>query len=139
MQTPMTSCHLIHMWHEWNVKANDIMMTWFTFYANLVMSCLACMMCACMHGACPLHKYGASKYPSGLVCMQADSNLEKITTSHSWVLNTQNANENMPNTIPIAYLNEKFMDCNEILAWGKQEPLMHPYVFWYTKKVIKQQ
>ena len=31
--------------------------------------------------------------------------------------------------IPIAYLNENFMDCNENLAWGKQEPLIHPYVF----------
>ena len=31
--------------------------------------------------------------------------------------------------IPIAYLNENFMDCNENLTWGKQEPLIHPYMF----------
>ena len=66
--------------------------------------------------------------------MQADSNLEKITTSHFQILNAQNANENMPNMIPIAYLNESFMDCNESLAWGKQEHLIHPYMFWYTTK-----
>ena len=40
----------------------------------------------------------------------------------------------MPNMIPIAYLNENFMDSNENLAWGKQEPLIHPYVSWYTTK-----
>ena len=40
----------------------------------------------------------------------------------------------MPNMIPIAYLNENFMDCNENLAWGNQEPLAHPYVFWYKTK-----
>ena len=51
--------------------------------------------------------------------MQADLNLGKITASHFWVLNAQNANENMPNMIPIEYLNENFMDCNENLVWGK--------------------
>ena len=66
--------------------------------------------------------------------MQADPNLAKITTSHFWVLNTQSANVNMPNMIPIAYHNENFMDCNENLAWGKQEPLIHPYMFWYKTK-----
>ena len=40
----------------------------------------------------------------------------------------------MPNMIPITYLNENFMDCNENLAWGKQEPFVHPYVFWYKTK-----
>ena len=30
----MTSWHLIPTWHEWNVNANDIMMTWFTLYVN---------------------------------------------------------------------------------------------------------
>ena len=34
-------------------------------------------------------------------------------------------------TCPVAYLNEIFMDCNENLTWGKQEPLIHPYMFWY--------
>ena len=72
-----------------------------------------------MHGTHALYKYGMSKYLSGLVCMQAESNLEKITTSHFWVQNSQNANENMQTMIPIAYLNENFMDCNENLAWGK--------------------
>ena len=56
--------------------------------------------------------------------MQADLNLAKITTSHFQVLNTQNANQYMPNMIPIAYLNENLTDCNENLAWGKQEPLV---------------
>ena len=67
----------------------------------------------CMvHGACALYKYGEPNYPIGLACTQADPNLEKITTSHFQVLNAQNANDNMPNMIPIAYLNEN-------LAWGK--------------------
>ena len=72
-----------------------------------------------MHGVHALNKYGASKYLIGLACTQADSNLEKITASHFWVLNVQNANKNVPNMIPIAYLNENFMDYNENLAWGK--------------------
>ena len=36
--------------------------------------------------------------------------------------------------IPSAYLNENLMDCNENLASGKREPLIHSYVFWYTTK-----
>ena len=72
-----------------------------------------------VHGAHALYKYGTSKYPSGLACMQADSNLWKITASHFWVLNAQNANENMPNMIPIVYVNENLMYCNENLAWGR--------------------
>ena len=75
------------MWHEWNRNAHDVMMTSFTLFANLVTSCLPCTSCEQVHGACALYKYGASKYPSGLVCTQADSNLEKISTSHFWVLN----------------------------------------------------
>ena len=72
---------------------------------TLVMSCLASTMHTCVHRIHDLSNMGASKYPSGLVCMQAGSNLEKITASHFQVLNTQHANENMPNMIPIAYLN----------------------------------
>ena len=30
----MTSCHLIPMWHAWNMNADDVMMTWFVLYAN---------------------------------------------------------------------------------------------------------
>ena len=30
----MMSCQLIPMWHEWNVKANDVSMMWFALYAN---------------------------------------------------------------------------------------------------------
>ena len=93
MQTPMTSCHLIPMWHKWNANIDGIMMTWFTLFTNLVTSCLACAMSACMHGTCALNKYGASKYWSGLACTQPDSNLGKITTSHFQVLNAQNAND----------------------------------------------
>ena len=29
--------------------------------------------------------------------------------------------------ILITYLNENFTDCNENLAWGKQEPLIQSY------------
>ena len=72
-----------------------------------------------VHGAHALCKNSVSKLLSGLACMQADTNLAKITTSYFWVLNTQNANDNMPNMILIAYLNENFTYCNENLAWGK--------------------
>ena len=44
----------------------------------------------------------------------------------------------MPNMFPIVYLNENLRYCNENLAWGKQEPLIHPYVFWYTTKDEKE-
>ena len=46
-------------------------------------------------------------------------NLGKLTASHFQVLNTQNANKNLPNMFLIVYLNENFI---------------HPYVFWYTTK-----
>ena len=49
---------------------------------------IACMH-VCMHGAHALNEYGVPKYPSGLACMQADSNLGKITASLFWVLNAQ--------------------------------------------------
>ena len=119
LQTPMTSCHLIPMWHEWNMNTGDIMMMGFAPYANLVMSHWACTLCACRHGTCAIIKNGASKYPCGLEFMQADQNLRNITVSHSWVLNTQNANKNMPTMFLIVYLNENLRYCNENLAWGK--------------------
>ena len=93
-----------------------------------------------VHGACAIINMGMPKYLNGLMCMPADSNLGKLTASHFWVLITQNANKNMPNMFLIAYLNENLRYCNENLAWGKQEPLFHPYVFWYTtkgEKVVK--
>ena len=133
-QAPMMSCHLILMWHECNANADDIMMTLFTLFATLVMSCLACMLHTHMHGACALIKNGMSKYLSGLACMQAILNLGKLTTSHIQVLNTQNANRNMPNIFPIAYLNQNLRYCNENLAWGKGEPLIQSYTVWYTTK-----
>ena len=46
----------------------------------------------------------------------------------------QNASQNMLNIIPISYLHKNITDCNENLAWGKSEPLIHPYVFWYKTK-----
>ena len=118
MQTPMMPCHLIPMWHEWNMNANDIMMTWLASYVSDITSGL-CI--ACMHeGACALCINSVSKDQSGLACIQAANlNLGKITASHFQVLDTQNANENMPNMIPIAYLNSNLMECNENLAWGK--------------------
>ena len=80
----MTSCHLIPTWHEWNVNANDVMMTWSALFVNLLMLHLACTLCACVYGACALYMYGASKYLHGL----ANLNLEKITASHFQVVNT---------------------------------------------------
>ena len=118
MQTLIMSFHLIPRWHEWNMNANDIMMTWFALFVNLVMSHLTCVLHVCMHGTCTLNKYGVPKYLSDLVSMQADSNLGKLTASHFGVLNTCNANKNIPNMIPIAYLNKNLMNCNENLAWG---------------------
>ena len=102
---------------QMDANTKDVM-TWFALSVNLVMSGLACMMCSHVHGTHALNKYGASKNLSGLACMQANSNLEKITAPHFQVLKAQNANENMPNMIPTAYLNENFMECNENLAWG---------------------
>ena len=64
----------------------------------------------------------------------ADLNLGKSTASHLYVLITQNANENMQNMFPISYLNENLRYYNENLAWGKQEPLICPYLFWHTTK-----
>ena len=115
----MTPCHLIPTWHEWNVNAGDGMTMWFTLFANLVTSHLACMSFPCMHGTHALNKYDMPKYQSGLAYTQADLSLKKSTASHFQVLNTQNANKNMPNMFPIAYLSENLRYCNENLAWGK--------------------
>ena len=135
----MTSCHLIPTWHEWNASADDIMMTWFTLFVNLVTSCLACVMHACMYGIHALNKHGTSKSLSGLACMQVNSNLEKITASHFQVLNTKNANKNMPNMIPIAYLNENFMDCNKMWHGVNESPHSSLLVLLHNKseKVVK--
>ena len=80
------------MWHDWNANADDVIMTWFGLYANLVISHLACVTHMHVHDTHAPHKTRASKYSSGLACMQANTNLVKITTSLFWVLNTQNAN-----------------------------------------------
>ena len=87
-----------------------------------------------MLGTCAIIKMGAPKYLNSLTGTPADLNLRKLTASHFDVLITQNANENMPNMFPIVYLNENLRYCNKNLAWGKQEPLIHPYTFWYTTK-----
>ena len=73
------------------------------------------------HGAHAPCRTSASKYCSGLSCMQADPNLEKITASHFQGLGKypKCKLEHAKNMIAIAYLNENFMDCNENLAWGK--------------------
>ena len=78
----MMSCHLIPTWHEWNVNAGDVMVTWFTSYANLVMPCWACALHVCMHGACAISIMGGPKYSNGLMDMQAHLNLRKLTASH---------------------------------------------------------
>ena len=126
----MTSYHLIPTWHEWNANANDVMIMWFTIYQTLVMSCQACAACADVHGIHEICKTSVSKYLSGQECMPADLNLVKMTASHFWVLNTQNANQNMPDMIPIAHLNENFTNCDENLEWGNSEPLVCSYMFW---------
>ena len=56
MITPMTSCHLIPTWQKWNANADDVMMTWFTLFVNLVLSYLAYASCAHVHGVCALNK-----------------------------------------------------------------------------------
>ena len=134
MRTPMTSCHLVSVWHKWNMNAGDVMVTWFTSYANLVTSRWACASHVRKHGACAIIKMGAFKYLNGLTGMPPDSNLMKLTASHFKALITQNANENMPNMFPLVCLNENLRYCNENLAWGKQERLVHPYMFWYSTK-----
>ena len=101
------------MWHKWNMNAGDVMVTWFTHDANLVMSRWACASRTHEHGARAISKMGASKYSNGLTGMPADLNLGKITASHFKVLITQNANENMPDMFPIVYLNENLRYCNE--------------------------
>ena len=92
-------------------------------------------MCAGMNGA-----HALCTTDHGLACTQANPNLVKTTTSYFQVLNTQNANQNMPNMIPIACLNKNFTNSNENLGWGKQEPLVQLYMFWYEtegEKVAK--
>ena len=73
----------------------------------------------CVHSTHVIIKKGLPKYLSGLAGMQSEANLGRLTASHYWVLNTQNANENMPDMLPIAYLNENLRYCNENSAWGK--------------------
>ena len=105
--------HLSTTWHEWNVNAGDIMVTWFAHDANLVMSHWACASRAREHGACATIKMDMSKYPNGLTGTPADSNIGKITATHFKALITQNANKNMPDMFPIVYLNENLRYCNE--------------------------
>ena len=77
--------------------------------------------------------------------MQAKPPLGQITTSHFWVLITETANGNIPTMILIAYLNENLPDCTENLMGGKQElgkqePLIHSYMLWYSiddEKLVK--
>ena len=95
---------------------------------------LACVSRVHVRGACAISKMGASKYSNGLTGTPADSNLGKLSASHFKVPITQNANENMPNMFPLVYLNENLRYCNENGAWGKQEPLIQPYSFWYSTK-----
>ena len=84
MQTPITSCHLIPTWHEWNANADDVMMMCSHYMQTLVTSDYTCMMHTCTQA---LSKTGMSKYLSGLAYMQANPNLVKIATSHFQVLN----------------------------------------------------
>ena len=92
------------------------------------------MLHVCVHGAHAIIKMGTLKYSNGLTGMPASSNLRNLTTSRYIVLIPKNANEKMPNMFLIVYLNENLRYCNENWGWGKQETLIHPYMFWYTTK-----
>ena len=115
-------------------KCSDVMVMWVASNANLVTSQWACMSHMCVHGTCAIITMGMLNYLNSLMGMPADSNLKKLTTSHFSVQITQNANENMPNMFPILYLNENLRYCDENLAWGKLESLVHLYVFKCTTK-----
>ena len=78
----MTSCHLDSTWHEWNADTGDVMVTWFTSYANLVTSHWACASHAHVQGARAIIKMGPSKYLNGLTGTPDNSNLGKLTASH---------------------------------------------------------
>ena len=80
---------------------------------------------------------GVFKYLNGLTGTPANSNLMKLTASHFNALITQNANGNMPNMFLIVYLNKNLGYYNENFAWGKQEPLIRPYMLWYSTKCDK--
>ena len=96
------------------MNRTQMLVTWFTSYANLVMSQWACASCACMHGTHAIIEMGMLKYSNWLMgIMPADLNLRKLTASHFNALITQCANENMPNMFPIVYLNENLRYCNE--------------------------
>ena len=84
----MMSCHLIPIWHGWNVNAGEIMVMWFASYVNLVMSQWAYVSCTCMHGTCAIIKMDMPKYSHGLTGMPANLNLRKLTASHFSVLST---------------------------------------------------
>ena len=77
-------------------------------------------------------------YSNCLTGTPADLNFRKLTTSHFNALITQNSNQNMPIMFLIVNLNENLRSCNENLAWGNQEPLIHPYMFGTQQKVRKQ-
>ena len=98
-------------------SAGDIMVTWFTSNAYLVMSCWA-WSCTHMHGTCAIIEMGAYTYSNGLMGMPAGSNLMKLTTYFNALI-AQNANKNMLDMFPVAYLNENLTYCNENLACGK--------------------
>ena len=76
-----------------------MMVTWFASYANLIMSCWACVSCMCMHGAHAINKMGILKYSNGLMGTPANLNLMKLTASNFFAQTTQNANENKPNMV----------------------------------------
>ena len=103
----MTSCHLIRMWHAWNTNANDIMMTWFTIFANLVRHHIWHVhhVCACMHGTCALDILPCLVCLSGLACTQANSDLENALGT-KYQMHAKHVNENL-------------MDCNENLVWDR--------------------
>ena len=119
---------LIPIWHKWNVNSTMSCTYGLHQMQTLVMSCQACAACVHVHGTCSLHISGV---PIWSLYMEAKPTLDKISTSHYQVLNTQFANDIMPKRILIAQLNKNIPDCNENLGVGKQEPLLHPDTFWY--------
>ena len=70
------------MWHEWNVNAGDVMVTWCASYVNLMTSCFACALHTREHGTCEIINMGTFNYLNSLTGMPAESNLMKLTVSH---------------------------------------------------------
>ena len=91
-----------------------------------------------LQGSGRSHKVPGHVGPNSCGCIQANLNFEKIVVSHCWVLNAQNSKKNMPNMIPIMYLNDNLMDYNENWHGVNENPSFTPMCFGTQQKVRKQ-